>query len=385
MSLGSIRVFLFVLGLMLVPVSSSQAATSVGLGTADSFAVLAGSGVTNSGPSVINGDLGTSPTSAVTGFGGAPNGTVNGSIHQADALAGQAKDDLTTAYNDAAGQGPANTLATELGGQTLTPGVYNSASGTFGITGTLTLNAQGNPDAVFIFKMASTLITASASQVSLINGAQPCHLFWQIGSSATLGTNSAFAGNILALESISLNSGVTVSGRLLARNGAVTLINDTITRADCGTGGTGGGGGSGDDKKGGNGKGKKGKGGGAGGGANGNGGPNSGPNIQITGVPRPGGPPGTPGRGEPCTDDGFRAKFNIHSEGAMRNVSVFLDGKQIKQSTRKRFSVWVGIVGLRAGRHTLKVVAVDRRGRRDVASRSFRRCARAAPSPDFTG
>lgn len=378
MSLGSIRVFLFVLGLVLVPVSSSQAATSVGLGTADSFAVLAGSGVTNTGPSVINGDLGTSPTPAVTGFGGAPNGTVNGSIHQADALAGQAKDDLTTAYNDAAGQGPANTLATELGGQTLTPGVYNSASGTFGITGTLTLNAQGNPDAVFIFKMASTLITASASQVSLINGAQPCHLFWQVGSSVTLGTSSAFAGNILALESISLNNGVTVSGRLLARNGAVTLINDTITRADCGTGGTGGGGGSGDDKKGGKGKGEKGKG---GGGANGNGGPN----IQITGVPRPGGRPGTPGRGEPCTDGGFRAKFNIHSQARMRRVDVFLDGKLIEQSTSKRFSVWVSIVGLRAGRHTLKVVAVDRRGKRDVASRSFRRCARAAPSPDFTG
>jgi len=384
MSLGSIRVCLFVLGLMLVPVSSSQAATSVGLGTADSFAVLAGSGVTNTGPSVINGDLGTSPTPAVTGFGGAPNGTVNGSIHQADALAGRAKDDLTTAYNDAAGQGPANTLATELGSQTLTPGVYNSASGTFGITGTLTLNAQGNPDAVFIFKMASTLITASASQVSLINGAQPCNLFWQVGSSATLGTSSAFAGNILALESISLNSGVTVSGRLLARNGAVTLINDTITRADCGIGGTGGGGGSGDDKKGGEGKGK-GQGGGAGGGANGNGGPNSGPNIQITGVPRPGGRPGTPGRGEPCTDDGFRAKFTIHSQARMRKVDVFLDGKLIEQGTSKRFSVWVSIVGLRAGRHTLKVGAVDRRGRRDVASRSFRRCARAAPSPDFTG
>lgn len=374
MGLSSIRVFLLVLGLMLVPVSSAKAATSVALGTADSFAVLAGSGVTNTGPSVVNGDLGTSPTPAVTGFGGAPNGMVNGSIHQADALAGQAKDDLTTAYNDAAGQGPANTLATELGGQTLTPGVYNSASGTFGITGTLTLNAQGNPDAVFIFKMASTLITASASRVSLINGAQPCHLFWQVGSSATLGTSSAFAGNILALESISLNSGVTVSGRLLARNGAVTLINDTITRADCGTGGTGGDGGGA--KKGG-----QGKGGGPGGGANRNGGPN----IQITGVPRPGGPPGTPGRGKPCTDDGFRVKFNIHSKGAMRNVSVFLDGKQIEQSTSKRFSVWVSIRGLRAGRHTLKVVAVDRRGRRDVARRNFRRCARAAPSPDFTG
>jgi hypothetical protein len=377
MRLGAIGIASLAILFTLTLASSARAATSVGLGTANSFAVLAGSGVTNTGPSVINGDLGTSPTPAVTGFGGAPNGTVNGSIHQADALAGQAKDDLTTAYNDAAGQGPANTLATELGGQTLTPGVYNSQAGTFGITGTLTLNAQGNPDAVFIFKMASTLITASASRVSLINGAQPCHLFWQVGSSATLGTSSAFAGNILALESISLNSGVTVDGRLLARNGAVTLINDTITRANCATGGTGGGGGAG--------KGGGKKGGGKGGGAGGSGNGKGGPNIQITGVPSAGGRTGGPGRGAPCTDAGFRAKFNIHSKAGMRKVNVFLDGKLIKQSTSKRFSVWVSVVGLRAGPNTIRVVAVDRNGRRDVSSRRFRRCARAVPSPNFTG
>jgi hypothetical protein len=365
----------------LVLAGNAQAATSVGLGTANSFAVLAGAGVTNTGPSVINGDLGTSPTPAVTGFGGAPNGTVNGAIHQADALAGQAKDDLTNAYDNAAGQGPANTLATELGGQTLTPGVYNSAAGTFGITGTLTLNAQGNPDAVFIFKMASTLITASASRVALINGAQPCHLFWQVGSSATLGTSSVFAGNILALESISLNNGVTVAGRLLARNASVTLINDTITRADCATGGTGGGG------QGGGGNGGKGNKGNKGGNGNGNGGGsnNGGPNVGITGVPNTGGRTRGPGRGRPCADSGFRAKFNIRSRERIRQVNVFLDGKLIKQSTSKQFSVWVSVVGLRAGRNTIRVVAVDRRGRRDVASRSFRRCARAAPSPDFTG
>jgi hypothetical protein len=310
----------------------------------------------------------------VTGFGGAPNGTVNGATHQADALAAQAQADLTTAYNDAAGQGPVNTLATELGGQTLTPGVYNSGSGTFGITGTLTLDGQGNSDAVFIFKTASTLISASASRVSMINGAQPCHLFWQVGSSATLGTGSAFAGSILALESISLNSGVTVNGRLLARNASVTLINDTITRADCATGGTGGGGA-------GSGKGGGKKGGGAGGGGNGGGGPH----IQITGVPGTATGAGGPSRGAPCTDDGFRAKFHIHSRVGMRRVDVFLDGKLIEQSTSKRFSVWVRVAGLRAGRNTLRVVAVDRQGRRDVASRSFRRCGRAAPSPSFTG
>jgi len=372
--------------------ANSQAATSVGLGTADSFAVLAGAGVTNTGPSVINGDLGTSPTPAVTGFGGAPNGTVNGATHQADALAAQAQADLTTAYNDAAGQGPVNTLATELGGQTLTPGVYNSESGTFGITGTLTLNGQGNPDAVFIFKTATTLISASDSQVLMINGAQPCHLFWQVGSSATLGTDSVFAGNILALESIELNSGVTVLGRLLARNASVTLINDTVTRADCavagsgpGPGGGGGGeiGGGGGGNAGGGGKGGGGKGNGAGGAP---GGGNGGPNVQITGVPSSGGRTGgPPSRGAPCTERGFRAKFRIHSEVRMRKVSVYLDGKLIKRSTDKRFSVWISVVGLRAGRNTIRVVAVDRRGRRDVASRSFRRCAGAAPSPDFTG
>jgi hypothetical protein len=363
---------------------SSPAATSVGLGTANSFAILAGAGVTNTGPSVINGDLGTSPNPAVTGFGGAPNGTVNGATHQADALAGQAQADLTTAYNDAAGQGPVNTLASELGGQTLTPGVYNSESGAFGITGTLTLNGQGNPDAVFIFKTASTLISASASQVLMINGAQPCHLFWQIGSSATLGTGSAFAGNILALESIQLNSGVTVLGRLLARNASVTLINDTVTRADCAVSGTGGGGGGGGGEPGGGG-GKPGGGKGGGGGGGNGGGNSGGPNVQITGVPSKGrGSGGPPGRA-PCTASGFRAKFRIHSQVRMRKVSVYLDSKLIKQSTAKRFSVWISVVGLRAGRNTIRVVAVDRRGRRDTASRSFRRCARAAPSPDFTG
>jgi hypothetical protein len=349
MRLGAIGIISLALVVTLALASSSQAATAVGLGTADNFAVLAGSGVTNTGPSVINGDLGSSPTPSVTGFGGAPNGTVNGSTHQADASAAQAQADLTTAYNNAAGQGPVSTVATELGGQTLTPGVYDSLSGTFGITGTLTLNAKGNPNAVFIFKTASTLISASASQVRLINGAQPCHLFWQVGSSATLGTSSTFVGNILALQSISLDSGVTVDGRLLARNGAVTLINDTITRAQCATGGGAGGGGK--------------------------------PTVQITGVPGAGGP----GSGALCTSHGFRAKIRIHDAVGMRRVDVFLDGKLIKRSTRKQFSVWVSVAGLRSGRNTIRVVAVDLNRKRGVASRSFRRCAPAVPSPNFTG
>jgi hypothetical protein len=168
----------------------------------------------------------------VTGF---PPGTLNGTEYAANATAAQAELDLTTAYNDAAGRTPATSVPANLGGLTLTAGVYKNASA-LGLTGALTLNAQGNPNAVFIFQAGSTLITASGSAVNLINGAQPCNVYWQVGSSATLGTTTTFAGNILALTSISLNNGVTVNGRVLARNGAVTLINDTITAANCATG-----------------------------------------------------------------------------------------------------------------------------------------------------
>jgi hypothetical protein len=216
--------------LALRPLIANAAQPPVGLGTADSFAVLAGQGVTNTGPTVVNGDLGTSPNPAVTGF---PPGTVNGEIHKADAVALQAQTDLTTAYNDAAGRTPVSTIATELGGQTLIPGVYNSESGTFGITGTLTLDAQGDPNGVFIFQMAATLITGSSSNVSLLGDADACNVFWQVGSSATLGTTSTFRGNILALTSIQVQTGVTVDGRVLARTASVTLDADTITRATC--------------------------------------------------------------------------------------------------------------------------------------------------------
>ena len=203
----------------------ASAATSVPLGTAANFAVLAGSTITNTGTTTINGDLGLSPGTSVTGF---PPGTVNGTEDIADAAALQAQNDLTTAYNNAAAQPVTATIPTELGGTTETPGVYNSAAGTFGITGTLTLDAQGNPDAVFIFRAASTLITASASNVILVNGAQASNVFWVVGSSATLGTNSTLQGNILALTSITVTTGTTIDGRALARNGAVTLDTNTI-------------------------------------------------------------------------------------------------------------------------------------------------------------
>lgn len=206
------------------------AATTVNLYTADNFAVLAGSTITNTGSSVISGDIGLSPGTSVTGF---PPGTITGTQQVANSAAIQAETDLTTAYNNASGQTPVSTVATELGGTTKTAGIYDSASGTFGITGTLTLDAQGDPNAVFIFKTASTLITGGASNVVLANSAQACNVFWQVGSSATLGANSIFKGNILALQSITLTTGANVEGRVLARNGAVTLDGNIITKAVC--------------------------------------------------------------------------------------------------------------------------------------------------------
>ncbi len=209
-----------------------QAQESVGLGTADDFAVLSGETITNTGPTTITGDVGIHPGTAEPGFESSV--TLDGEFHETDAVAQQAKDDLVTAYNNAAGQSVTSTIPTELGGQTLTAGVYDSAAGTFGITAEpLTLDAEGDPNAVFIFQMASTLDTATASSVNLINGAQACNVFWQVGSSATLGTNSSFVGNIMALTSITLTTGATVEGRVLARNGSVTLDSNTITRAVC--------------------------------------------------------------------------------------------------------------------------------------------------------
>jgi len=207
------------------------AATAPTLGTAQSFAVLGGSTVTNTGSSMISGNLGVSPGTAVTGF---PPGMVTGGmIHAADPVAAQAQADTATAYNVLAGE-PCGTVLTgsDLGGLTLTTGVYCFASSA-GLTGTLTLNGQGDPNAVFVFQIGSTLITASNSSVRLINAAQACNVFFQVGSSATLGAGTTFAGNILALASISLVTGASVSGRTLARTGAVSLQTNVVTRPTC--------------------------------------------------------------------------------------------------------------------------------------------------------
>jgi type VI secretion system secreted protein VgrG len=226
----------------LQPAGNALAApASLTLGTAASFSVLAGSTVTNTGTTLISadagigterGNVGVSPGSAVTNF---PPGIVAppGEIHAADEVAAQAQLDLTAAYDAAAAPAcDTNLTGQDLGGMTLVGGVYCFDSSAQ-LTGTLTLDAQGNPDAVFIFQIESTLTTSVGSTVLVINGAQACHLFWQVGSSATLGTGSAFSGNILALASITAGTAAVVEGRLLARNGAVTLDANTVHTPAC--------------------------------------------------------------------------------------------------------------------------------------------------------
>jgi hypothetical protein len=215
-----------------LPANALAIGTAPSLGTADPFGVLASSTVTNTGPSTIGGDLGLYPGTSIIGF---PPGNILGTEHDTDAVAQDAQSDTTTAYNQAAGEAPDVVLpSNDLTGLTLNPGVYENASAVMLDTnGTLTLNGQGNPDSVFIFQVGSTLTTGTNSTISYINGAQPCNVFWQVGSSATLGTSSVFVGTILADQSISVSDTVSVNGRLLANNGAVTLIDDTITPSDC--------------------------------------------------------------------------------------------------------------------------------------------------------
>jgi hypothetical protein len=208
--------------------AGSPAAGAINLRTAGNFSVLAGTTVTSIPPTSMSAELGLSPGSSVTG---APSASAK---HIDDATAVTAKTDLTAAYKQVAAA-PTTTVipdAGDIGGETLTPGVYASASSIF-LTGTVTLNAKGNPNALFIFKAGSTLITASNAKVAFINGAQACNVYWQVGSSATLGTGTRFAGTILALTSITSTTGVTVNGRLLAQNAAVTLDSTTIKTSGC--------------------------------------------------------------------------------------------------------------------------------------------------------
>jgi Protein of unknown function (DUF3494). len=233
---------LLAIGLAAFLAGSSPAFASVTFGTTvQTFAVLGGSTVTNTGSSVITGNVGVSPGPILQAAAGFPPGLiVGGTFHANDATAALAQNELTTAYNDAANP-ILNPCTVDLTGQdlgtlgALTPGVYCFSSSAF-LTGTLTLNLQGNPNAFFLFQIGSTLITATGSSVNLINtgGAIcPSNLYWQVGSAATLGTTTSFVGNILALQSITLNTGAAVIGRTLARNGAVTLDTNTVNSSAC--------------------------------------------------------------------------------------------------------------------------------------------------------
>lgn len=216
----------------LIAFSNHLAALPINLGTAARFAVLGGSTVTNTGSTVILGDLGVWPGSAITGF---PPGIVTGgTTHANDAVAMQAQTDLTTAYIAAASLPCGTDLSgQDLGGLTLLPGVYCFASSTQ-LTGTLTLNALADPFSLFVFQIGSTLTTASNSTVAFTNNGQGGSVFWQVGSSATLGTGTDFAGNILALTSITLTTAASIDcGRALARNGAVTMDTNRVNTASC--------------------------------------------------------------------------------------------------------------------------------------------------------
>jgi hypothetical protein len=211
---------------MLVLQPAMAAVVIIDLGTATPFAILAGSGINNAGMTTIVGDVGSSPTATTAGFGTV---TLVGTNHGGDAVTVAAKEDLFSAYEDAVSRTPTTIYGAifDLGGLTLTSGVYNNPS-SFGLSGTLTLDAQGDPNAVWIFQTGSTLTTAVSSMVVLAGGAQASHVFWQVGSSATLGTDSIFTGSLLAFTSITTGAGTTVEGRLLAQNGAVTLVNNNV-------------------------------------------------------------------------------------------------------------------------------------------------------------
>jgi hypothetical protein len=235
------RVGLILLGSLstLIFASSALGATSVGLGKAASFSVLGGSTITNTGPTTMFGDLGLAPGSSVTG---AP--VVLGAEHIDDAVANEAKNALTTAATTAEHEASNGSAGEDLAGHAFLPGVYTASSSLLLSSGSVTLNAQGDPNAVFIFQIGTTLTTGSNTSVSLINGAQACNVFWRVGSSATLGTGTHFVGTIMAADSITANTGATIHGRLLAQTAAVTLEDNTITKSTCASSGSGSGGGT---------------------------------------------------------------------------------------------------------------------------------------------
>lgn len=219
--------------LLLVSSSGASAATEIDgpvkLGTAATYGVLGASAVTNTGPTVVRGDLGVAPGTSITGFGGAPDGSVTGSV-RTPADAAQAQRDTTTAYDVAAALTPTTTTRyTELDGLSLSPGVYRGGALQLADNGALTL--AGDADSTWVFQAASTLTIGSGTRITITGGASSCNVFWQVGSSATIGTGAQFQGTVLAQASVTATTSATVAGRLLARTGAVTLDTNTITPA----------------------------------------------------------------------------------------------------------------------------------------------------------
>jgi hypothetical protein len=204
-----------------IPVQTTQQ-QPISLAGASSFAVIAGSSVSSTGATVITGDLGLSPGSSVIGF---PPGVIHGTLRINDAFVDQAKVDLTAAYHAASARTCADmvTLSGNIGGLTLTPGLYKSTSSLSISSGDLTLDASGNPNAIFIIQIASTLTTTPGRKVILSGGAQSSNIYWQVGSSATFGTTSEFKGTVIAMESITLNTGAKLDGRAMAINGTIVM------------------------------------------------------------------------------------------------------------------------------------------------------------------
>jgi hypothetical protein len=220
--------------LLLAPVITSAAGPTIRPGTTTTYGVLAGSAITNTGPTTISGtaggDVGLFPGTAYTGSGSV---TSSGTNHINDSAASIAQNDLVTAYDDLGVPAPTILSSPDLAGRTLLAGTYAATAGTLANSGNVILDAQGDPTAVFVFQAASTAITSVGSTMTLANGAQACNVYWRVGSSATIGVNSTFIGHVYALTSITANTGASITGQLLARNGAVTLDANTITNNVC--------------------------------------------------------------------------------------------------------------------------------------------------------
>jgi hypothetical protein len=351
--------------------SSSLAEPTVQLATAGSFALLAGTpSISNTGLTGVVGDVGIDPAVSVIGFGGPPNGTIIGTLHAGDLVAGTAKDDLTLAYDDASGRAGSVLASDELDGAVLPSGVYSGGALNLAVGGTITLDGQNDPNAVFIIRAASSLVAESGSNVLLTRGAQSCNVFWVVASSATVGTNASFVGNVLALTSISALTGATVNGRLLARNGEITLDTNQIVRSTCAAVTPPGGDGGGTPP------------GGGGGGVipPGGGTPPVGSNPDVTRptiivrhLPRT------------CVERSFVLRVVVRDSSSLRRARLYVDGRLVARLHKGVNLVTIRARGLRAGMHRVRVVATDRAGNTRVIVRRFARCHAAVAVPHFTG